>query len=166
LPDDAKAELYIYGDLNQFPEYGRVLRSLAATDLRNSKKIKFAGTFPNTEFGKVLNALDVLVVPSRWYENTPLVIQSALAAKTPVIATNLGGMAELVKHEVNGLTFELNDVASLRLQLMRLLVEPELLAHLTNNIGPERTTAQMVDDIERLYNSACDKKTVSLTKRG
>jgi glycosyltransferase involved in cell wall biosynthesis len=166
LPEDCRADLSIYGDLSQFPEYGRSLRSLAEVDSPNAKKIKFAGTFPNTEFGKVLSSLDVLVVPSRWYENTPLVIQSALASKTPVIVTNLGGMAELIKHDVNGLTFELNNADSLKAQLMRLLNEPDLLKRLTSNIEPERTTSQMVDEIECLYKAACDKRMGSLTKRG
>jgi glycosyltransferase involved in cell wall biosynthesis len=153
LPEDARSDLTIYGDLNQFPDYGRYLQTLANVDSPNAQKIKFAGTFPNSEFGKILSSIDVLVVPSRWYENTPLVIQSALAAKTPLIVTNLGGMAELVKHDKNGLVFELNNFESLRVQILRLLKEPDLVKRLTSNIGPERTTAQMVDDIERLYSS-------------
>ncbi|MBX9686174.1 MAG: glycosyltransferase, partial [Candidatus Obscuribacterales bacterium] len=91
------------------------------------------------------------VVPSRWYENTPLVIQSALASKTPLIVTNLGGMAELVRHGFNGLLFELNNVKSLTEQLTRLLDEPELLAQMRENIPPERSIPQMVDDIESVY---------------
>jgi glycosyltransferase involved in cell wall biosynthesis len=50
--------------------------------------------------------LDVLVVPSIWYENTPLVIYSAQAAGCPVIASNLGGIAEVKHHEDNGLLFK------------------------------------------------------------
>jgi glycosyltransferase involved in cell wall biosynthesis len=151
LPSDAKAELTVYGDLNQFPEYANSLLKLADVDSPNAKKIKFAGTFPNSEFGEVLSEIDVLVVPSRWYENTPLVIQSALASMTPLIVTNLGGMAELVHHEVNGLVFELNDAASLKQQILRLLNEPLLLRKLASNIKPERTTEEMVDEIEELY---------------
>jgi len=164
LPDDARATLTIYGDLNQFPEYGLYLQSLVKPEAGNAAKIKFAGTFPNTEFGQVLESIDVLVVPSRWYENTPLVMQSALAAKTPLIATNLGGMAEIVKHDCNGLLFELNSVESLKHQLLRLLKEPQLLRTLTNNIAPERNTKQMVDDIEAIYDLACGKRVESLIK--
>ena len=103
LPQDAKARLKIFGDSQQFPDYAAGLKKLAANGSANSSKISFEGTFPNTELGRVLSNLDVLVVPSRWYENTPLVIQSSLATKTPVIATNLGGMSELIKHDINGL---------------------------------------------------------------
>jgi glycosyltransferase involved in cell wall biosynthesis len=158
LPEDANASLTIYGDLDQFPEYSHYLQNLAKSGSPNAAKITFAGTFPNSEFGKVLAAADVLVVPSRWYENTPLVMQSAFAVKTPLIVTNLGGMAELVRHEFNGLVFELNNVNSLREQILRLLNEPGLLQKLSDNIEPERTTQQMVDQLEALYRKAWQDK--------
>ncbi len=151
LPPDADALLNIYGDLSQFPEYGEKLKALAKLDCPNSRKISFCGTFPNSELGQVFSQLDVLVVPSRWYENTPLVIQSALASKTPLIATNLGGLSELISHEHNGLLFELNDVNSLKEQMLALLQDRSLLGRLTDNIAPERTVAEMVDDIEAVY---------------
>ncbi len=151
LPPSAKANLTLYGDLEQFPEYGKYLKECANRIGASSSKVKFAGTFPNPKLGEVMTELDVLIVPSRWYENTPLVIQSALATKTPVIATNLGGMSELVKHEVNGLLFSLNDANSLCQQLLRLLNEPSLLASLRSGIAAERTVEEMVDDIESVY---------------
>jgi len=100
LPADVPARLTIYGDCRQFPQYGQLVERKAAAG-PNAGKITLAGTFPNGELGAVLSNIDVLVVPSRWYENTPLVIQSALATKTPLIATDLGGMSELIKHEPN-----------------------------------------------------------------
>jgi glycosyltransferase involved in cell wall biosynthesis len=157
LPENSEATLTLYGDLQQFPEYGQRLVSQASQPSANSKKIKFAGTFPNAMLGEIMTELDVLVVPSRWYENTPLVIQSALATKTPVIATDLGGMSELVKHEFNGLLFRLNDAQSLRQQLLRLTSDRSLLRALRDNIRPERTVGEMVDDIESVYKRVADK---------
>jgi glycosyltransferase involved in cell wall biosynthesis len=151
LPADAKATLTLYGDLKQFPDYSDELVKLAADGSVNAGKIKFAGTFPNSELGPKLSSLDVLVVPSRWYENTPLVIQSALACKTPVIATDLGGMSELIKHESNGMLFEVNNENSLHKQLLRLVQEPNLLPTLRSRILPERTISQMVDHLESIY---------------
>jgi len=148
FPAQTAAVLRIYGDINQFPEYGQTIKELI--DL-NPGNIELCGTFPNTELGRVLDNVDVLVVPSRWYENTPLVIQSALATKTPVVATNLGGMSELIKHEKNGLLFELNDYESLHRQLKRLVDDRTLLRRFVENIPPERTIEAMVDDIEAVY---------------
>ncbi|CAN5481513.1 glycosyltransferase family 4 protein [soil metagenome] len=148
FPAQTAAVLRIYGDINQFPEYGQTIKRLI--DL-NPDNIELCGTFPNAELGRILDNIDVLVVPSRWYENTPLVIQSALATKTPVVATNLGGMSELIKHEKNGLLFELNDYESLHIQLKRLVGDRALLRRFVENIAPERTIEAMVDDIETVY---------------
>jgi glycosyltransferase involved in cell wall biosynthesis len=153
LPDDADAVLKIYGDVNQFAEYGAELVALAQRPFPNSSKIEFCGTFPNAKLGEVLQNLDVLVVPSRWYENTPLVIQSALATKTPLIATDLGGLSELIREGHNGLLFPLNDSMTLRNQLLRVLHDRQFLQQLRENIAPERTVGDMVDDIESIYRS-------------
>jgi glycosyltransferase involved in cell wall biosynthesis len=154
LHAEANAELIIYGDLQQFAEYGAQLQTLAAAKPEVAHKIRFAGTFPNAQFGGVLQNLDVLVVPSRWYENTPLVMQSALATRTPLVVADLGGMSEIVHHETNGLLFAPNDALSLATQLQRLADDRQLLARLRSNIAPERTIAAMVDDIESIYGSA------------
>jgi hypothetical protein len=63
-------------------------------------------------------------------------------------------MSELVKHEVNGLVFELNNHLSLQKQILRLLKEEGLLQKLTDSIQPERTTQQMVDQLEAVYETA------------
>ena len=87
-----QAELLIYGDPKQFPEYGRKALEHGPPDRwPNSGKIQFKGTFPNGQLGGVLQNLDVLVVPSRWYENTPLVMwkQSALATKNRRLSSRI-----------------------------------------------------------------------------
>lgn len=153
LPDNlaSKAQLKLYGDVNQFPQYVGTLKKLVAESPARGASVSFLGTFPNDQLGSVLEEIDVLVVPSRWYENTPLVMQSALATLTPLIVTDLGGMSELVKHGENGLLFKLNDYQSLLQQLTAVLQDRTLLAKFASNIKPERTVAQMVDDIESVY---------------
>ncbi len=151
LPPDSKATVTIYGDKNQFPQYGQYIQNLVKANSNLVKKIQFAGTFPNDQIGEVFQNIDVLVVPSRWYENTPLVIQSALAAKTPVIAADLGGMSEIIRDGENGLLFETNNAEALREQLAKLILDRSLLAKLGENIKPERTVAEMVEALESIY---------------
>jgi glycosyltransferase involved in cell wall biosynthesis len=153
LPEKAKCSLSIYGSTEQFPEYGKKLLDMAKDGSKNADKISFKGTFPQAQFGEILSNLDVLVIPSRWYENTPLVMQSALATKTPLIATDLGGMAEIIDHGQTGLLFKLNSVDSLKEQLMRVISEPDLLARFRSGIKDERSVQDMVDDIEKIYAS-------------
>ncbi len=149
LPEELGASLTVYGNLERFKPFVNRLRTLAGTDVR----VEFAGPFPREKVGEVLSELDVLVVPSRWYENQPGVILEAFAAGMPVVATDLGGMSEFVHHEKNGLLFELDDPEDLARQLRRLGEEPGLIESLRGGIGPVKTVEEDVDELQELYES-------------
>lgn len=110
--------------------------------------VHWAGPVPHERIPEAMAALDVLVVPSIWLENSPLVIREAFAAGLPVVASDLGGMAELVTHEGSGLLFEAGNAQALALALARLLDEPELLPRLRRGLPPVRTIA---DDAEATF---------------
>jgi GT2 family glycosyltransferase/glycosyltransferase involved in cell wall biosynthesis len=109
------------------------------------------GAAPHADVPRLLAAMDALVVPSVWIENAPFVIKEAFAAGVPVVASALGGMAELVQHEVNGLLFAPGDSSSLAGQLRRLQVEPDLLERLRAGITPPMTIEQDAADLRRQY---------------
>ena len=73
---------------------------------------------------EVFNRVDAVVVPSVWVENSPLVIHEAQQARGPVITGDVGGMAEYVRHEVNGLLFRHRDASDLARQMQRMVDEP------------------------------------------
>ncbi len=154
LPQSSEVTLRICGALDTFPSYTRKVYDLAGGDPR----INFAGPFPNERISEELSKVDVLVVPSTWYENTPLVIYTAFAIGVPVVATNLGGMAEVVRHEENGLLFELGDSEDLAHQLKRLIDEPDLLTKLGGNSGNVRTVEDSVDEMLALYERLREEK--------
>jgi len=79
-----------------------------------SSNIIFKGSYNNNTINKVLEDIDVLIVPSTWYENAPLVIQEAFLAGIPVITSDLGGMSELVQDGINGYTFKVGNSQSLK----------------------------------------------------
>lgn len=146
--DDPRLSVDIYGDVNHFPDYAARLRRLAEGDPR----IRLAGSYAGqTEVAKVLQELDVIVVPSIWYENCPNVILEAFAHRTPVVATRLGGMAELVADGGGGLLFARGDAASLAAQIRRLLSEPALLGTLRNSIAPVKSASVEMDEFEAVY---------------
>lgn len=147
LPEYKQLQVKIYGKEDEFPEYVSELKGIASDDVR----IEFCGTFPNAKIGEVFAGLDVLVVPSIWYENTPLVIYSAQAAGCPVIASNLGGMSEVVHHGENGLLFEPGDVSGL-VELFKSLVDDrELVGRLSQNAIPPKSIAEYVDELVGVY---------------
>ena len=110
-------------------------------------------TLVDKDAGRVLAGIDVIVVPSRWYENAPGVIFESFAAKAPVVAANLGGMSEFVWHEENGLLFEPEDAEDLGRGLRRLAGEPGLLERLRSGIGPVKTIGEYTDELVELYAS-------------
>lgn len=136
-----------YGDLMRFPQYTARLRRLAAKD----ERLELPGVYSRQQVSQVLRDLDVIVVPSLWYENSPNVILEALAHVTPVIASNFGGMAELIHDGENGLLFAPGNARDLARQIRRLLDDAHLLSHLRAHIGPVRTIAQEMDELEEIY---------------
>jgi glycosyltransferase involved in cell wall biosynthesis len=101
---------------------------------------------------------DVIVVPSVWYENSPVVIQEARAAGVPVVASGHGALTEKVRHDVDGLLFPPGDVVALRQALWRLVDEPDLLPRLRQNIPPPMDMDRHVQELEALYHNLVAKR--------
>jgi glycosyltransferase involved in cell wall biosynthesis len=157
-----RVNLGIWGGLDKDPEYTGRLRAL----VENDPSIALHGRFAHDDLGEVFSNIDILVVPSIWYENAPLVIQEAFAARVPVIATNLGGMAEMISNEVNGLLFEWGSVNDLARQFQRLIDEPGLLGRLNAGIPKVKTIAEEVAELEKIYFELVhDKLKVKETKK-
>jgi glycosyltransferase involved in cell wall biosynthesis len=139
--------LDLWGELYEPGSFAGHVRSLAGQD----SDIHLRGTFPNNHIGKVLAEIDLLVVPSLWYENAPLVVYSAFATRTPVLASNLGSLAELVQHDGHGLLFAPGDAADLARQLRRVIDKPDLLEGLRLRIPAVKSMEQSADELEALY---------------
>jgi glycosyltransferase involved in cell wall biosynthesis len=157
-----RARLDIWGDTAKDEEYTQRLRQLIA----GSPMIALRGRFQRDHLAGVMSDVDVLVVPSLWYENAPLVIQEAFASGTPVVATNLGGMAEAITPEVNGLLFERGNVEDLARQLRRIVHEPGLLQMLRAGIPPVKTVEQEVIELEMIYRGASRSVDASQARQG
>jgi glycosyltransferase involved in cell wall biosynthesis len=151
---DIPLSLQIYGDESHFPDYAAHLRRIAAGD----ERIEMAGVYPRHALSDILKEIDLLIVPSLWYENSPNVILEAFAHQTPVIASDLGGMAELVENGVNGLLFKVGDAEDLAKQLKKVVESPELLAAFQQEITPVRTVAEEMDELEAIYRDVVVKR--------
>jgi len=143
-------EVLIHGrpdpNLQSAPYFGK-LQKLIGDD----ERIHLCGPFPNEEIGRILSSLDVLVVPSVWYENTPIVIYEALAAGCPVVATDIEGISEIVRHEENGLLFPKEEAEALGACLERLANDRALLQRLAKNTKVPQSVSQHVSHLEEIY---------------
>jgi len=145
--ESAPLTVQAWGDGSRFPAYARRLRRLARSDSR----LKLAGVYERSEVSRVFRELDLVVVPSVWYENSPNVILEAFAHRTPVVASRLGGMAELVTDGVNGFQFEPGDAGDLARVLCRFVEQPGLAAELGRGAPPVRTVQEEIEELLQIY---------------
>lgn len=87
-------------------------------------RVKFAGYLSGEALRGVIARARCLVVPSEWYENSPLTIYESFALARPVVGSRMGGIPELVEHEKTGLLFEAGNAEDLGSQLQRLIDDP------------------------------------------
>lgn len=88
--------------------------------------VTFAGPYRPEQVPDLMANVDWVVVPSLWWENSPLVIQEAFLHGRPVICSHIGGMAEKIADGVNGLHFQTGDPASLAETIERAVNSPDL----------------------------------------
>jgi len=95
-----------------------------AAALGISEKVFFLGFIPDEDRDRLFKVADVAVFPSL-YEPFGIVALEAMAAKTPVVVSSVGGLAEVVEHNVTGLTVYPNDPESLAWGIIQTLQNPE-----------------------------------------
>ena len=136
--------LDLAGNPDLDPEYGARLRALAGGDAR----IRFRGSIPPEAHDALWASLDLLVVPSLWWENSPLAVLEALAAGVPVVATRTGGVPEILP-EAAGLLVPPGDVDALRGALSSVLDGQALATPL--EALPLKTASEGAAELAALY---------------
>ena len=85
----------------------------AAALKRLAPRLRWTGRYGPADLPRLMAAIDWVVVPSVWWENSPLVIQEALMMGRPLIVSDIGGMAEKVREGIDGFTFPAGDAGAL-----------------------------------------------------
>ena len=98
-----------------------------------------------------LVAHDACLVPSVWLETGPLAVYEAMAAGLPVIGSRLGGIAERIRDNVDGLLFAPGNPSELANLIKGLIASPHELRRLRRNIRPQRTFNDMARELDALY---------------
>lgn len=135
----------IHGHLDWFPDVAARLRELAEA----CPLLRLAGPFAQDRREAVFAGTDLLVVPSLWWENSPLTIHEAFQRGVPVLTSDRGGMAELVAGG-GGATFPPGDHQALARLLVDCAREPARVAAMAEAIPPVRPLAEDVALLERL----------------
>ena len=146
-------EVLIHGDTNVFPDYVAALRKAAA-----DAPVTFAGGFDRDRTAAVYSTFDVLVVPSLWPENSPLVIHEAFMRGVPIVGARVGGIPELVHDGSNGLLYPPFSVESLRSSLQRLIDDRPFLDSLKRYRASVKTIHDDAQEWKSRYQSVCRRE--------
>jgi len=134
-----KAKLKIFGR-----EQGQNTKALKEMAKKTNNEIEFCGEYINQNLATtVFNHINCIVVPSIWTENSPLVIHEAQQCRIPVITADVGGMAEFVEHNQNGLLFNHRNSDSLGKQMQWAMDNPEKM----KKIGQRGYLYSKTDDV-------------------
>jgi glycosyltransferase involved in cell wall biosynthesis len=120
--DDASVAFFGGNLENQPPDFQADFKALME---RAGRRARFYGPYRAPEMPALMKDIDYVVVPSIWWENSPMVIQEAFAHGRPVICSNIGGMAEKVRHNVDGLHFRVASPEDLADRFVETLSEPQ-----------------------------------------
>lgn len=122
------------------------------------REVQILGHVTGDDKRDLIKGAICVVVPSEWYENFPISVVEAMANGTPVVASRIGGLPDLVIHEETGLLFEPGNSAALEAALSVLISDNSLanrlaenaLRYARDNLGPQKHYDSLID----IYNQA------------
>lgn len=125
-------------------------------------RVSDLGPYPPERAGEMMAAVDWVVVPSVWWENSPLVIQEAFAQRRPVICSDVGGMAEKVTDGLNGLHFRVGDADSLAAAIRRAVATEGLWERLREGIPPVHSMSDHAAVLTAAYEDLIAQRRVAV----
>ncbi len=147
----SQPHLYLHGanlDI-QRQEFQRDLKEL----LDRATNVTLVGRYAHEDLPQIMADVDWIVVPSIWWENSPLVIQEAFMYGRPVICSDIGAMAEKVTEGVNGLHFRAGNVRSLADLILRAGADRELWTRLSSAPPPDYSMTNHAARVRAVYTS-------------
>lgn len=115
------------------------------------RRVRFFGSYRSADLPTLMRDIDWVVVPSTWWENSPVVIQEAFLHGRPIICSDIGGMAEKVRNRVDGLHFRAGSAESLVDRLVEILRTPELWERLRAGIRKPLSARDAAEQHRALY---------------
>jgi glycosyltransferase involved in cell wall biosynthesis len=140
------------------------LRDRVVGTAARRSNVEWLGHRPVEEVHALMGKADMLVFPSEWYETFGRVAVEAFAVGTPVIAANIGAVAELVEHGRTGLEFRPGDPEDLVTQVEWALSHPAELRRMRDEVRAEfeakYTAERNYLALMEIYEAALERKKV------
>ncbi|MDX2097641.1 MAG: glycosyltransferase [Leptolyngbyaceae cyanobacterium bins.59] len=137
------------------------MSGLVKDAMQEMPEVEWLGRRPLEEVYEVMGNAAFLVFPSEWYETFGRVAIEAFARGTPVVASNIGAISELVEHQRTGLLFRPSDSQDLATQINWLLSHPQELRQMRQEVRSEFEAKYTAEDnykrLMEIYQSNLDK---------
>lgn len=140
-----EATLDVWGNPTGDPSYVARLRERAGVNVR------LRGTFPESEKGRLLSSLDLLLMPSVGLESFGLVAREAMSVGVPVLVSRRGALVELMEGDVPGEAVEAGNPVAWRQALRRLTADPARLTRWQQRLLPVKGMDEHAEEVEELY---------------
>lgn len=161
LRPELAVTLTIYGTQGVDSAYVRQILARAAAD----KRVELCEPLANVQVVEAVSTFDAVVVPSEWLETGPLVVYEAFAAGVPVLGSNLGGIAELVKERVNGRLLAPGDAKAWAVAIAEIVDNRRLIQIWQKNLPSVRTMREVAADMRNVYDNALSNQGTPCTTR-
>jgi glycosyltransferase involved in cell wall biosynthesis len=122
------------------------------------RRVRFFGSYKSADLPTLMREIDWVVVPSTWWENSPVVIQEAFLHGRPIITSDIGGMAEKVRHNIDGLHFRAASAESLVDRLVEALRSPDLWERLRARIPRPLSAVDAAEQHRALYERLLEQR--------
>lgn len=148
---DLKLELHCHliGEASAEPNLQELVRRL-----RTDSRVRVHDAAPPESVIRVMSGYGAVLVPSQGYETGPLVVLEAFAAGVPVIGSELGGIAEWVTQEVDGLLCPAGDAGAWGLALERFTTDAALRMRLREGVKPPPGMTEVAARMIEIYKEA------------
>jgi glycosyltransferase involved in cell wall biosynthesis len=146
---DCPLRIEIHGDASNQP--AEIKADITSSEGGQQSFITMCGPYQNSNVHNLMQACHAVVVPSVWWENSPLVIQEAFLNRRPVICSDIGGMAEKIRNGLDGFHFRTGSSSDLAELLMNLARKPDRILNLQETLVVPPTLAKTVGMTVMLY---------------
>jgi glycosyltransferase involved in cell wall biosynthesis len=139
----------IYGDHSGQPSEFQA--DFLARLSKVGRNVKFHGPYDQHRVDGLMQSVDLIVVPSIWWENSPVVIQEALRNGRPVLCSDIGGMAEKIRDGVDGFHFPVGNSLALASLLLQTAERPNKLDDVERTMRSPAPVEEVASRYAELY---------------
>jgi N-acetyl-alpha-D-glucosaminyl L-malate synthase BshA len=154
ISEEINCKLSLIGDGPERPNAEKLVRNLGI-----SENVEFLGNMKNVE--EILGNSDLFLLPSE-DESFGLAALEAMSCEVPVVASNVGGLKELISHGIDGFLIDVGNVKALAQYSLKILQSPTLQKEFGKNarqkVLRKYTPNKIVPRYERLYNETLEKQ--------